>query len=87
MEKAAGIAGFDLIWEGEGVNEKGIDQNTGKVIVEIDPRYYRPSEVDLLLGDPTKAKEKLGWVPEVKFEELVEIMMKAEKDLSGDWGK
>lgn len=79
--KAAKIAGFDIVWEGEGVNEKGIDRNTSKTIVEIDPRYYRPTEVDLLLGDPTKAKTKLGWVPKVQFEELVEIMMKADMEL------
>ncbi|MDG5814685.1 GDP-mannose 4,6-dehydratase [Chitinispirillales bacterium ANBcel5] len=83
VELATKHAGFDLVWEGEGVNEKGIDRNTNKVIVEIDPRYYRPSEVDLLLGDPTKAKEKLGWTPEVKFEELVEIMMQADLELLG----
>jgi GDPmannose 4,6-dehydratase len=70
--------GMELAWKGEGVNEKGVDKKTGKIIVEVDPRYYRPTEVELLVGDPTKAKEKLGWTPKVKFEELVKIMAKAD---------
>jgi len=57
-----------------GVDEVGIDKVNDKVVVRIDPRYYRPTEVEQLLGDPTKAKVKLGWVPEVKFAELVKIM-------------
>ncbi len=79
--QAAPIAGFDLIWEGSGVNEKGIDLKTNNIIIEIDPQFYRPTEVDLLLGDSTKAKNKLGWTPKVKFEELVKIMMKADIEL------
>ncbi|MBF0431208.1 MAG: GDP-mannose 4,6-dehydratase [Fibrobacteria bacterium] len=82
-EKAAAIAGFDLEWEGEAINEKGRDKKTGKIIVEVDPKFYRPTEVEFLLGDPTKAKEKLGWVPKVTFDELVEIMMKADLELIG----
>jgi GDPmannose 4,6-dehydratase len=65
---------IDIDWTGEGVNEKAVTKE-GKVIIEIDERYYRPAEVDILLGDYTKAKEKLGWEPKVKFEELVKIMM------------
>ncbi len=76
VELSAKMLGFDLIWEGEGVNEKGIDKNTGQVIIEIDPKYFRPTEVDFLLGDPTKAKEKLGWQPKIKFRELVSRMIK-----------
>lgn len=83
VELASGIAGFDMIWEGEGVNEKGIDRNTNRVIVQVDPNYYRPAEVDFLLGDPSKAQKKLGWVPRVKFEQLVEIMMKADMESVG----
>jgi GDPmannose 4,6-dehydratase len=65
---------MELKWVGEGVNEKAyFDEN---VIVEIDERYYRPAEVDVLLGDYSKAKEKLGWEPKVNFESLVKIMMK-----------
>ena len=70
-------AGIKLKWEGEGVDEKGIDADTGKVIVEVDPKYFRPAEVEQLLGDPTKAKTLLGWNPtKTPFEELVRLMMK-----------
>ena len=69
-------AGIELEWQGEGVNEKGIDKATGKVLVEVDPKYFRPSEVEQLLGNPTKAKEKLGWNPrKTSFEELINIMV------------
>lgn len=71
-------AGIDIIWEGKGLEEKGIDKRTGKVLVEVDPKYFRPAEVDLLIGDPSKAKEKLGWKPEVTFNELVKIMVEAD---------
>ncbi|HWQ49981.1 MAG TPA: GDP-mannose 4,6-dehydratase [Methanosarcina sp.] len=70
--------GIEILWKGKGSEEVGIDSGTGKIIVEIDPRYYRPTEVDLLIGDPSKAKEKLGWEPKVKLEELVKIMIKAD---------
>ena len=75
IEESAKYIDIDLEWVGEGVNEKGYDKKTGKLIIEIDPKYYRPSEVDILIGDNTKAKEILGWVPTVKFKELVKIMM------------
>ncbi len=69
-------AGIELEWQGEGVNEKGIDKATGKVLVEVDPKYFRPCEVEQLLGNPTKAKEKLGWNPrKTSFEELINIMV------------
>ena len=69
--------GINLRWEGEGVDEKGIDTATGKVLVEVDPKYFRPAEVEQLLGDPTKAKTVLGWNPrKTSFEELVSIMVK-----------
>lgn len=69
-------AGIELEWQGEGVNEKGIDKATGKVLVEVDPKYFRPCEVEQLLGDPTKAKQKLGWNPrKTSFEELINIMV------------
>lgn len=76
IEVATSLLDIDLVWEGEGLNEKGIDKKTGKTIIEIDEKYFRPAEVDVLLGDPSKAKEKLGWEPRVKFKELVEIMVK-----------
>ncbi len=69
-------AGIEVVWEGEGVDEKGIDTATGRVIVEIDPKFFRPSEVEQLLGDPTKAKTILGWNPmQTPFSELVKIMV------------
>ncbi|MGI6627861.1 MAG: GDP-mannose 4,6-dehydratase [Bacillota bacterium] len=72
-------AGISLEWQGEGINEKGIDKATGRVLVEVDPRYFRPTEVDILLGDPTKAKNLLGWNPnKTSFEELVKIMISSD---------
>lgn len=69
-------AGLEIEWQGKGVDEKGIDRQTGKVLVEVDPKYFRPTEVEQLLGDPTKAKTLLGWNPtKTSFEELVHIMM------------
>ena len=69
-------AGMELRWEGEGIEEKGVDVNTGKVLVEVDPKYFRPCEVEQLLGDPTKAKTLLGWNPiKTSFEELIHIMV------------
>ncbi|NLX80743.1 MAG: GDP-mannose 4,6-dehydratase [Proteiniphilum sp.] len=70
-------AGIRLKWEGQGVNERGIDKLSGKVIVEVDPKYFRPTEVELLKGDPSKAKKLLGWNPKkTSFEELVKLMVK-----------
>mgnify|MGYP000360340078 FL=1 len=75
-EHAFARAGITLRWEGEGVNEKGIDVKTGKALVEVDPKYFRPCEVEQLLGDPTKAKTLLGWNPtKTSFPELVKIMV------------
>jgi GDPmannose 4,6-dehydratase len=79
-------AGFALRWEGKGTVEKGIDASTGVVLVKVDPRYFRPSEVDVLIGDPTKAAKALGWKPRVQLRELVEMMVdedlkQAEKEL------
>ena len=72
-------AGINLQWQGEGIDEKGIDTATGKVLVEVDPKYFRPTEVEQLLGDPAKAKEKLGWNPrQTTFEQLVKIMVDAD---------
>jgi GDPmannose 4,6-dehydratase len=74
---AAVELGITITWKGEGVNEKGYDAN-GKCIVAVDPRYFRPTEVETLLGDATKAREKLGWVPRITFEELVKEMVAAD---------
>jgi len=69
-------------WKGKGKEEKGIDKKTGKVLIEIDPKYFRPTEVDFLVGDASKAKKDLGWEPKVKFKELVKIMVKS--DIEGE---
>jgi len=78
VEKAFEIAGFNIEWSGEGVNSKGIDKRTGKVLVEVSKDFYRPSEVDVLIGNPTKAKEKLNWQAKTTFEELVRIMTESD---------
>jgi len=70
--------GIEIRWEGKGVDEKGIDIATDKVIVAVDPRYFRPTEVETLLGDPSKAKERLGWTPKISFEEMVKEMVVAD---------
>ena len=81
VERAFARVGRRIAWRGTGVDEVGIDEGTGKEIVGIDPRYFRPTEVEQLLGDPTKAREKLGWVPKVKFAELVDEMVDADMAL------
>jgi len=81
VELAFGEVGIEIEWQGEGVDEVGLDAATGDVLVKIDPRYYRPTEVELLLGNPTKAKEKLGWEAKVGLGELVKMMVE------GDMGK
>ncbi len=80
-EEAFKHIGIELDWSGNSAKEKGIDYRTGKIYVDVDPKYYRPTEVDFLIGDYSKAKEKLGWEPKVKFKELVEIMVKADVKL------
>ena len=61
-------------WRGEGLDEVGVDITTGKTVIKVDPKYFRPTEVETLLGDATKAKEKLGWTPEISFKQLVKDM-------------
>ncbi|MBZ5761974.1 GDP-mannose 4,6-dehydratase [Rhizobium sp. VS19-DR104.2] len=75
VDTAAKGLGINISWRGEGIEETGTDEG-GKVIIRVDPRYFRPTEVETLLGDPTKAKEKLGWVPKTTFHELVEEMVR-----------
>jgi len=72
---AFGEVGIEIEWEGKGVDEVGINKETGEVLIGIDPRYYRPTEVDILIGDPAKAKEKLGWEAKVQFRELIKMMV------------
>lgn len=78
VELSAKNLGIEIEWQGSGINEKGINKKTGQEIISIDPIYFRPAEVDILLGDPQKANKKLGWQPKVKFAELVEIMTVAD---------
>ena len=80
VENAFRVLDIKITWEGTGANEKGIDSKTGKVMIEIDPKYYRPTEVETLLGDPTKAKTVLGWDPkETSFDRLVKLMVESDK--------
>ena len=75
VDAAAPYFGMKIEWMGEGLNEVGYDWNTKRPVIKVDPKYFRPAEVESLLGDPTKAKEKLGWEPETSFTELVEDMV------------
>ena len=72
--------GIDIIWQGKGEEEVGIDAITNKILVEVDPEYYRPTEVELLIGDSSKARRKLGWEPKVRLEELVRMMVKSDEE-------
>ncbi|WP_175933340.1 GDP-mannose 4,6-dehydratase, partial [Burkholderia sp. BCC0801] len=75
---AARAAGFQLVWEGSNEGEMGIDRVSGKTIVKINPKFYRPAEVDLLIGDPKKACEELGWTPTTTLEQLCQMMVEAD---------
>ncbi|MEM7657845.1 MAG: GDP-mannose 4,6-dehydratase [Bacteroidota bacterium] len=75
VEKTAAHLGYQIAWEGEGVDEKGYDAQSGKLLIEVDPTYFRPAEVELLVGDPSYAKAQLGWEAKVDLDELVEIMI------------
>ena len=78
VEKCAPYFGYNIEWYGKGDDEIGLDRKTKKTIVQVDPNYYRPTEVDTLLGDPTKVKEKLEWEPEISFDELIRDMCENE---------
>jgi GDPmannose 4,6-dehydratase len=78
VNAAAKELGIEIRWEGEGVDEKGINIATGQTIVAVDPKYYRPTEVETLLGDPSKAKEELGWTPKITFDQMVAEMVQAD---------
>ena len=80
-ELAFGEVGIELEWQGEAENEKGINKKTGKVIIEVDPKYFRPTEVELLIGDPSKAHRELGWKHKYSLDQLVSEMMKADVEL------
>ncbi len=78
VELAAGHLGMNIVWSGTGLDEQGVDEATGKKIIGIDPNYFRPAEVDLLIGDATKAKKLLGWKPTTTFEELIKLMVESD---------
>lgn len=84
VETAATYLDMKIEWKGKGIDEKGIDVKTGQSIIEIDTKYFRPSEVDLLIGDYSKAKNLLGWEPKVKFRELIKIMVEADMKAEGN---
>merc|ERR1719337_199299 len=78
IELAFECIGVDLVWSGKGVDEVGFCKQTGKALVKIDPKYFRPTEVELLIGDPSKAKERLGWVPTTTMQELCKEMVQSD---------
>jgi GDPmannose 4,6-dehydratase len=80
VEQAFGHIGKKIEWRGDGIDEKGVDAGSGRVLIEIDPRYFRPTETDALLGDPSKARQKLGWTHKVTFEQLVREMVETDLD-------
>lgn len=82
VELSFGRLGMEIEWSGKAENEKGIDKKTGNTLVEVSPKYYRPTEVDFLLGNPEKAKRELGWAPKTTFKSLVEIMTDADFELA-----
>ena len=82
VEAAGAAADMEIEWTGEGLDEVGRDRATGKIVVDVDPRFYRPAEVEILLGDPTKAKKTLGWEPKISFAALAEMMMRADLELA-----
>jgi GDPmannose 4,6-dehydratase len=84
VEKAFARVSREIVWRGSGVDEKGVDRSTGAVLVEVDPRYFRPTEVDSLLGDPSKARAKLGWRHKTSFDQLVADMVDADIVAVGD---
>ncbi len=81
VELAFREVGIEIIWEGKGVNEKGKDRRSGKTVVEVSPEFFRPAEVDILIGDPTKAKQKLGWHSNTTLLELVQLMVRSDLSL------
>ena len=83
VEASFAEVGITIEWKGSGTDEVGIDADSGTVRVRIDPRYFRPAEVELLLGDPSKAKDKLGWEPKVTFGELVSMMVQGDLQEQG----
>jgi GDPmannose 4,6-dehydratase len=75
VEKAFALRGFDIAWKGDGIDEIGYDKNTGRELIFVSEKYFRPAEVEELLGDSTKARNELGWIPKISFDELVKEMV------------
>ncbi|MEA2077124.1 MAG: GDP-mannose 4,6-dehydratase [Candidatus Marinimicrobia bacterium] len=82
VELAFHHVGIEITWHGEGENEKGYDKSSGKCLVEVDPKYYRPTEVDVLIGDYSKAKNELDWEPKIKFKDLIKLMVKSDLEIT-----
>lgn len=82
VDVAARRTGFEIAWKGSGIDERGVDRKDGRVLVRIDPRYFRPTEVDSLLVDASKARNQLGWYPKVSFDELVREMVDGDLELA-----
>jgi GDPmannose 4,6-dehydratase len=78
VEKAFAVVGRHIVWRGKGIDEHGVDAKTGQHLIRVDPRYFRPTEVELLIGDPMKAREKLGWSHKTSFDDLVTEMVKSD---------
>jgi len=83
VEECAKILKLDLVWKGKGLKEEGFSKKLKKTIIKIDPKYFRPAEVELLLGDPSKARKKLGWKPTTKFKDLARIMTEYDLEKEG----
>jgi GDPmannose 4,6-dehydratase len=83
VEKAFGVIGRKIVWRGKGTDERGVDAKSSEVLVEVDSRYFRPTEVDVLLGDPSKARKTFGWTHRVTFDQLVNEMVKSDIELVG----
>ena len=82
VTRAGAQLGMNIEWQGRGIDEQGVDTQTGRTVVKVDPRYFRPTEVDTLLGDATKARTKLGWKPEISFDELVREMVAEDSEIA-----
>ena len=87
IERAFSIVGRDIGWRGKGTDEVGFDKETKEVLIEVDPQYFRPTEVDLLIGDPTKARTTLGWQHRVSLDELIKEMVAADMAIVGQHNK
>ncbi len=82
VERAGRLLNLSIEWTGSGLDEQGVDARSGKVVVRVDPRYFRPAEVDTLLGDAAKARTVLGWQPQISFDELVDEMVAGDVELA-----